>query len=312
MKRVLVPGVRGLLGTSCLFVFLASGGIQFVSGVQEEESSTTHYDDSDDDVSRSFNSSPDSSERFLQDSEKGPLGGELAVEGPSSLTEEEEEDERVESEDYETAASRRGRKSTPSTRASSMLLAKQNLSADEYAQAEAEVLAELELLNRFHATTTTTPRPGFFKEVSVPAAVAALAVVVALVLLLLLLPHAILSRPGESLRSSSGSAALAISKMKDVATGKEGGVKELARDWWRLFTMSPDRMKEAEAASMRAALDGSAASRNLMRSDGATAVAFGSKLDETREAERLIKELSEGSKSEDLLQREFEDRMRHK
>ncbi|KAL8434182.1 hypothetical protein ACSSS7_003322 [Eimeria intestinalis] len=123
--------------------------------------------------------------------------------------------------------------------------------------------------------------------------------------------HAIFTRPGDSLRSNTGSATLAASRLKDVAAGKEGSVKELARDWWRLFTMSPDRIKEAEVAAMRAAIDGKAATRNVMHSDGATGEAFGNRLEETREAERLVKELTESSKSEDELQREFEERMRH-
>ncbi|KAL8434184.1 hypothetical protein ACSSS7_003324 [Eimeria intestinalis] len=172
MKWFFVPGVRGLiLGASCLCaLFLASGGIQVISAVEKEESSTTHYEESDDDVSPpSAVSSPDSSQRFRGDIAKGTSTDDLArLPHPShSLSEEEDEDdERVESEDYETAAARRGQKQRrPSTSGSSMLIAKQQLTADEYAKAEAEIQAEIEALERFHGTTTTTPRPGFFKEV---------------------------------------------------------------------------------------------------------------------------------------------------
>ncbi|KAL8271186.1 hypothetical protein Esti_004847 [Eimeria stiedai] len=301
MKWSFVPGVRGLLGASCLCAFLASGGVQFASGLEKEEtSSSSHYKDSDYDVSRSGISSPDSSERFFGSLADGSRVDDVAG-GKGPLLEEQEE-ERVESEDYETAVSRRARKQTPLTSSSSVLLAKQQLTADEYAQAEAEVQAELEALKRFHGTTTTTPLPGFFKEAALGLRNFVTAPVRA--------AHAILTRPGESLRSNTGSASLAVSKVKDLAAGKEGSFGELARDWWRMFTMSPDRIKEAKAASRRAALEGSAASRNVMHSDGATAENFGSRLEESRRAERLMQELSESSKSEDQLQREFEERMR--
>ena len=48
---------------------------------------------------------------------------------------------------------------------SATALAKQILSPEEFEEAKREVMEELQILNRFNITTTTTKAPGFLKEV---------------------------------------------------------------------------------------------------------------------------------------------------
>lgn len=87
-----------------------------------------------------------------------------AVDAEPASPPQEEKEEVIESEDYDAAVKRSSKRVSA---VSATRLAKQQLSPEEYADAEKEVLEELEVLNRYHKTTTTTKAPGFFKEVRV-------------------------------------------------------------------------------------------------------------------------------------------------
>ena len=117
----------------------------------------------------------------------------------------------------------------------------------------------------------------------------------------------IFTRPSSSLSSNVGSASLTASKLRSAVSGEKGGWKEVVRDWWRLFTMNPERQKEAERIARRAAIEGEGAARAVMRSDSRSAEAFGQSLRRTWEVEQYKKQLEEESKSEDQLDREFNE-----
>lgn len=71
--------------------------------------------------------------------------------------------------------------------------------------------------------------------------------------------------------------------------------------------MNPERQKEAERIARRAAIEGEGAARAVMRSDSRSAEAFGQSLRRTWEVEQYKKQLEEESKSEDQLDREFNE-----
>ncbi|KAL8432276.1 hypothetical protein Efla_000860 [Eimeria flavescens] len=269
---------------------------------EEEESISKRYMDSEEEraLSRSEGSPLVSEGNGGQEGASAAGAAMLGQPGSESAGEEEEEEESfVSSEDYEAAVARsKQRVRSPST---STQQARERLTPEEFEEAEREVLDELYGLHRFRKTTTTTPRPGFFKETALGVRNFFTAPVRA--------AYALVTRPAESFSANSGSASLAIEKIKDVAEGKEGSVGELARDWWRLFTMSPDREREAERYSKKAALEGDLASRNVMRSDGKTAEEFGNKLAETWQLDQFRRTLQDEGKSDEQIHKEFEARM---
>lgn len=214
-------------------------------------------------------------------------------------TEYQEAAEAIQSEDYESATDR-SKKAPRAISATS--LAKQQLSAEEYAEAEKEVLEELEILNRFSVTNTTTRAPGFFKEAAIG--------LKNFVTAPLRAARDIFTRPVESLSSNIGSASITANKVKSAVANEDGSWKEVARDWWRLVTMSPERLKEAEIANQKAALEGDDAAKNLMHSDGKSAEEFGAYLQRTLDADQYRRQLEEERKSEEVLDREFQMMLR--
>ncbi|XP_026189731.1 uncharacterized protein LOC34620350 [Cyclospora cayetanensis] len=151
-------------------------------------------------------------------------------------------------------------------------LAKKKMTPEQYAEAEKEVLEELQSLLRISPTTTTTKPPGIFKEV----------------------------------RTNSGSADLMFSKLGSAISGEKGGWGAALRDFWRLLTMNPGRQKEAIERKKQSAINGEQAARNIMHSDGLPAEIFGEALRQQWELEKSRKALQEEQKVEEELQRKFD------
>lgn len=102
-----------------------------------------------------------------------------------------------------------------------------------------------------------------------------------------------------------GSASLTAKKLQSVAAG-ESGWGEIVRDWWHLITMNPNRQKQADELSRQSALEGGDAARAVMNDDGQAAKLFGDKLKEAWDAEQFQKNVTESRKSEEQLDKEFE------
>ncbi|OEH74282.1 hypothetical protein cyc_03696 [Cyclospora cayetanensis] len=177
-------------------------------------------------------------------------------------------------------------------------LAKKKMTPEQYAEAEKEVLEELQSLLRISPTTTTTKPPGIFKEVLDGIKNSALAPLRA--------TRDIFTKPKETLRTNSGSADLMFSKLGSAISGEKGGWGAALRDFWRLLTMNPGRQKEAIERKKQSAINGEQAARNIMHSDGLPAEIFGEALRQQWELEKSRKALQEEQKVEEELQRKFD------
>ena len=118
--------------------------------------------------------------------------------------------------------------------------------------------------------------------------------------------HQMLTNPKKSISANDGSFILAAKKINNAIKGEGGGWGEVVRDMWRIVTMNPERMKEAERERLKSAVSRGSTARNIMNSDGAAAHAFGDSLKTAWEIDELTKQSEQQKKTEEQQQKEFE------
>ncbi|CDJ38528.1 hypothetical protein, conserved [Eimeria tenella] len=187
---------------------------------------------------------------------------------------------------------------SPLAAAAAAAAAGRPLSEEELEAAAAEIEEELRGLQRLGFTKTTTPAPGFFKEFGMGLKNFALAPFRA--------AAEVFRSPLRAAKGNKGSMLLLAHKVGDAAADAKKRWTELARDVWRLATMSPERMQQAKQLQQTAAIEDAAAARSLLRSDGAAAERFGQHLQQTELLQQQLHQQYQQQKSEDQLQREFE------